>query len=175
MKNFWKDFKAFISRGNILDMAVGVIMGSAFGAIVTSLVNDIIMPLVALAMGGTSMSELCVVRNGEPQLLEDGTENAAALILPYGNFIQSIIDFLIIAICVFVFIRIMMRASKLGKEAAEKLKNLKKEETAAPAEAVAEAAPAPAAAPAGEETEKLLAEIRDLLKAREEKEPPKAE
>ena len=175
MKNFWKDFKTFISRGNILDMAVGVIMGSAFGAIVTSLVNDIIMPLVALAMGGKSMSELCVVLNGEPQFLEDGTENAAALILHYGNFIQAIIDFLIIAICVFVFIRIMMRASKLGKEAAEKLKNLKKEETAAPAEAVAEAAPAPAAAPAGGETEKLLAEIRDLLKAREEKEPPKAE
>lgn len=172
MKKFWKEFKAFISRGNILDMAVGVIVGGAFSKIVTSLVNDIIMPLIAMAMGGKSMSGLCLVLNGEPLYLADGSENPAALVWHYGNFIQTIIDFLIIALCVFLFVRLMMRASKLSKEAAERVKSLnKKAAVAAQAEAVearaAEAAQAAPAEPVVSETDKLLTEIRDLLKERE--------
>ena len=172
MKKFWKEFKAFISRGNSLDMAVGVIVGGAFSKIVTSLVNDIIMPLIAMAMGGKSMSGLCLVLNGESLYLADGSENPAALVWHYGNFIQTIIDFLIIALCVFLFVRLMMRASKLSKEAAERVTSLnKKAAVAAQAEAVeAPAAEAAQAAPAESvvsETDKLLTEIRDLMKERE--------
>ncbi|MCR5154803.1 MAG: large-conductance mechanosensitive channel protein MscL [Lachnospiraceae bacterium] len=128
----WKDFKKFISRGNVMDMAVGVIIGGAFGKIVTSLVNDIIMPLLGLLTGGINFSDKVLVLNDEgAQLL-------------YGNFIQNVIDFLIIALCIFFITRGITKAG-------EKLRKKQEE------------APQPEAPKAPTEAE-LLTEIRDLLK-----------
>ncbi|MCR5311378.1 MAG: large conductance mechanosensitive channel protein MscL [Lachnospiraceae bacterium] len=127
----WKDFKAFIARGNVMDMAVGVIIGGAFGKIVTSLVNDILMPVLGLITGGINFSE---------QKVAIGDTGAELL---YGAFVQNIIDFIIIAFCVFLITRAFTKAS-------EKLK--KKEAEAAPE------------APKGPTQEELLTEIRDLLK-----------
>lgn len=120
------EFKKFIARGNVVDMAVGVIVGGAFGKIVTSLVNDIITPLIGVIIGGLDFSDL---------ILQIGDSKIA-----YGSFIQTVIDFLIIAICIFTVIRVFERFK--GKE--------KKEEVAAPA-------------PKSEEV-LLLEEIRDLMK-----------
>ena len=114
MKKFFKDFKAFISKGNIIDMAVGVIIGGAFSKIVTSLVNDIIMPLITLLTGKASLADLSIVL----RTAEDGTQ----LTWNYGNFIQSIIDFLIIAICIFTAIRIMMKSQEGLKSFSGELK-----------------------------------------------------
>ena len=141
MSNFLTDFKNFAMKGNVLDMAVGVIIGGAFGKIVTSLVNDVIMPAVGLLVGRINFTELKWV------IKEAVIDEAGAVVTPeanlnYGNFIQSTVDFLIIAFCIFLFIRLI---SKL---------NRKKEE--------APAAPAPAPEPSAEE--KLLTEIRYLLK-----------
>ena len=131
----WNDFKKFISRGNVVDMAVGVIMGGAFGKIVTSLVNDIIMPLVGIILGGVDFSTLTT----KPiQGLGDGEPVAIA----YGLFIQQIVDFLIIAVSVFLMVKIIER--------------MKKKKEAPP--------PAPPAPPAPSKEELLLTEIRDLLK-----------
>ncbi len=149
MKKFIQDFKAFAMKGNVVDMAVGVIIGGAFGKIVTSLVNDVIMPLIGLAVGGVNFTELkWVIR--EAYTTEAGKEIAAAT-LNYGNFLQVTFDFLIIALSIFTVIRIIGNL------------NRKKEE-----EKAAEPAPAPAPAPEPEPTkeELLLAEIRDLLKAK---------
>ena len=149
MKKFLKDFKAFAMKGNVVDMAVGVIIGGAFGKIVTSLVNDVIMPLIGLAVGGVNFTELkWVIR--EAYTTEAGKEIAAAT-LNYGNFLQVTFDFLIIALSIFTVIRVIGNL------------NRKKE-----AEKAAEPAPAPAPAPEPEPTkeEVLLAEIRDLLKAK---------
>ena len=141
MKKFFADFKAFITKGNIIDMAVGVIIGGAFGKIVTSLVNDIITPLISILTGKVSLTELKWVIN-EAVLDEAGAVVTPELALTYGNFLQNIIDFLIIAISIFVVLRIMVTAQK-------KLESLKKkEEPAAPAE-----------------TElSVLKEIREMLK-----------
>lgn len=129
MHKFFQDFKAFISRGNIFDMAVGVIVGGAFSKIVTSLVNDIIMPLVALAMGGKSMSDLKLVLNKVDLYLVDGTLNPQALTWNYGNFIQTIIDFLIIALCIFLMIKVAMKLHESMDKAKESLvKTMKKDE-----------------------------------------------
>ena len=147
MKKFLQDFKAFAMKGNVVDMAVGVIIGGAFGKIVTSLVNDVIMPLIGLAMGGVNFTELkWVIREAYPT--EAGKEIAAAT-LNYGNFLQVTLDFLIIALSIFIMIRIIANLSR------------KKEE-----EKAAEPAPEPAPAPEPEPTkeELLLTEIRDLLK-----------
>ena len=147
MKKFIQDFKAFAMKGNVVDMAVGVIIGGAFGKIVTSLVNDVIMPLIGLAVGGVNFTELkWVIR--EAYTTEAGKEIAAAT-LNYGNFLQVTFDFLIIALSIFTVIRVIGNL------------NRKKE-----AEKAAEPAPAPAPAPEPEPTkeELLLAEIRDLLK-----------
>ena len=139
---FVKEFKEFAMKGNVMDMAVGVIIGGAFGKIVSSLVEDIIMPLVSLATGGTDFSNL-FVRFGE--IPEGVANNYAALkeagvsMFAYGAFIQNIIDFLIIALCIFLIIKAM---NKLSKKKAEE--------------------PAPEPEPSAEE--KLLGEIRDLLK-----------
>ena len=149
MKKFLQDFKAFAMKGNVVDMAVGVIIGGAFGKIVTSLVNDVIMPLIGLAVGGVNFTELkWVIR--EAYTTEAGKEIAAAT-LNYGNFLQVTFDFLIIALSIFTVIRVIGNL------------NRKKE-----AEKAAEPAPAPAPAPEPEPTkeELLLAEIRDLLKAK---------
>ncbi|MCM1450529.1 MAG: large-conductance mechanosensitive channel protein MscL [Clostridiales bacterium] len=142
MGKFLNDFKEFAMKGNVIDMAVGVIIGGAFGKIVTSLVNDIIMPLVSIATGSATFSGLkATLRAAETD--PDGTVLKEALTFNYGMFIQNIVDFLIIAFCIFVAIRFIARFKK--KE---------------------EAAPAPAPEPSKEE--QLLSEIRDLLKAQQQ-------
>ena len=157
---FFKDFKAFISRGNVMDMAVGVIVGGAFSKIVTSLVNDIIMPLIALAMGGKSMSDLSLVLNEQPRYLEDGTLNPEALLWHYGNFIQTIIDFLIIALSVFIMIRVVMHLRNASEKAKEALKKQEEKQ----AEAQPETPPAPPAPTNEEKIIELLGEISASLK-----------
>jgi len=115
MKKFFSDFKKFIARGNILDMAVGVVVGGAFSKIVTSLVNDIIMPLVSLAMGGASVVDWKWVIK-EATYDANGILLTAETALKYGNFIQLIIDFLIVAFCIFVVLRFMMKAQNMRRE-----------------------------------------------------------
>ena len=128
MKQFMEEFKQFIARGNVMDMAVGVIIGGAFSAITTSLINDIIMPFLGIFTGSISFADLSFTINGA--------------VIAYGNFIQAVLNFLIMAFVVFCIIKTMNKFHR------------KKEE--APAEAPAPAQPTPG--------EKLLAEIRDLLK-----------
>ena len=118
---FWKDFKAFISKGNIIDLAVAVVIGTAFNQIVTSLVNDIIMPLITWALGAESLADLSVV-------LQRDAEGVATLTWNYGNFIQAIINFLIIALTIFVVLRIMMKSAQLFKETTNKFKMSTKDE-----------------------------------------------
>ena len=125
------EFKAFVMRGNVVDMAVGVIIGGAFGKIVTSLVNDIFMPIIGMILGNVNFSSL-EIKLGEPV---EGVEQAA---IKYGMFIQEIVNFLIIALCIFMVIKVINKMQK------------KKEE-----------APAPAPEPTKEEV--LLTEIRDAL------------
>ena len=131
MKKLLEEFKAFVMRGNVVDMAVGVIIGGAFGKIVTSLVNDIFMPIIGMILGNVNFSSL-EIKLGEPV---EGVEQAA---IKYGMFIQEIVNFIIIAFCIFMFIKLINRIQK------------KKEE-----------APAPAPEPTKEEV--LLTEIRDAL------------
>ena len=102
MKNFIKEFKTFIERGNVLDMAVGVVIGSAFGKIVTSLVENIIMPIIGLIIGGLDFSELTIT-------VKDS-------VIAYGLFIQNCLDFLIIAFCIFTVIKIMNRLTRKHKK-----------------------------------------------------------
>lgn len=135
-KGFFAEFRKFISRGNVLDMAVGMVVGAAFTAIVTSFVNDIIMPVVGLAIGGIDFSDLKIV-------LKAATETDPEVALRYGTFINAIISFIIIAFCVFCIVKGFNKLHELNK----------KEEEAKPA--------APAAPPADIQ---LLTEIRDLLK-----------
>ena len=133
-----KEFKSFAMRGNVIDLAVGVIIGGAFGKIVASLVADVIMPPIGLLIGGVNFVDL----KWEMKAAEiiDGVEKAAVT-LNYGNFLQVTFDFIIVAFAIFMFIKGMNRL------------NRKKEE-----------APAPAAPPAPSKEELLLTEIRDLLK-----------
>lgn len=137
---FLQDFKAFALKGNVVDMAVGVIIGGAFGKIVTSLVNDVIMPPIGLVVGGVDFTDLKLVI--KKAVIEGGAEIAPAVTWNYGAFIQQVVDFTILAFCVFMMVKIM---NKL----------MKKEE--------AKPAPAPAP-PAPSKEEVLLTEIRDLLK-----------
>lgn len=130
-----KDFKAFAMRGNVIDLAVAVIIGGAFGKIVTSFVNDILMPPIGLLLGNVDFKELKAV-------LKEGTEGVPAVTWNYGMFIQNIIDFLIIAFVIFMVIRTITR-----------MQQLKAQEPAMP--------PPP---PELTNEEKLLTEIRDLLK-----------
>ena len=125
------EFKAFVMRGNVVDMAVGVIIGGAFGKIVTSLVNDIFMPIIGMVLGNVDFTSL-EIKLGEPV---EGAQQAA---IRYGMFIQEIVNFLIIALCIFMFIKLIAKIQK------------KKDET-----------PAPAPEPTKEEV--LLTEIRDAL------------
>ena len=147
---FIKDFKAFAMKGNVVDMAVGVIIGGAFGKIVTSIVNDIIMPPIGLMVGGVNFKDLkLILQEGQEEVLNEAgeviTPAVAEVTLNYGNFLQQTFDFLIIAFSIFIMIK-----------AITKLTEKNKEETPEPA------APAPAPEPSAEE--KLLTEIRDLLK-----------
>ncbi len=146
---FWSDFKEFISKGNVVDMAVGVVIGGAFKDIVNALVNNIIMPLVGLLTGGKSVSELKYVIK-EAVLDAEGTVVEAENAILYGNFIQKIIDFLIIAFCIFVVLRVMMKAK-------ERLEATRKKEEEAPAESETPAEPV-------ETTDDILKDIRELLK-----------
>ena len=125
MGKFSKDFKEFIAKGNVMDMAVGVVVGGAFNKIVTSLVNDIIMPLIGLLMGGLSVTDMKVVFN-EAEMLADPTVAEHALM--YGNFIQAIIDFFIIALSVFIALRVFTKLQRKRKD--EKDEEAKKEEEA---------------------------------------------
>ena len=125
-----KEFKAFVSKGNVIDLAVGVIIGGAFGKIVASLVNDVIMPAIGIIIGGLNFSELSI------------SVGDASIV--YGAFIQSIIDFLIIALCIFFIIRLISRLKRKKEE--DQPKN-----------------PEP---PVPSKEELLLTEIRDLLKNR---------
>lgn len=148
---FLKEFKEFAVKGNVMDMAVGVIIGGAFGKIVTSLVNDILMPPIAAVMGNTNFSDLRIDISRVRDVVSSGTElltggKAAAeaaepIYWNYGAFIQQCIDFAILAFCVFMMVKLMNRIVR--KKSAE---------------------PAPAPAPEPTKEEKLLAEIRDLLK-----------
>ena len=138
MKKVFEEFKQFAMRGNVVDMAVGIIIGGAFGKIVSSLVADIIMPAVGMMMGGVNFADLKVVL--KEAVMEGDKVITPQLALNYGNFIQMIIDFIIIAFSVFLFIK-GLNAMKLKK----------KEE-------------APATPPAPPADVQLLTEIRDLLK-----------
>ena len=133
MKKFLGEFKEFISRGNVMDMAVGIIVGSAFTAIVTSLVNDILMPIVGMVSGGVNIADLSVM--------------VGTVQLKYGAFLQSIINFLLIALVIFTMIKTLNAASK---QAAALLKKQEEEK--------------PAEEPKTDPQIVLLEEIRDLLK-----------
>jgi large conductance mechanosensitive channel len=144
-----KEFKEFALKGNVVDLAVGVIIGVAFGKVVTSVVNDIIMPPIGKAMGGVNFTDLFI--NLDPsKLAKDGTaikslaeaKEAGAAVIAYGSFINTVIDFTIVAFCIFIIIKFMN--TLLRKRAA----------------------PPPAAPPVSTTEERLLGEIRDILKAR---------
>jgi len=161
---FSKDFKAFITRGNVVDMAVGVIVGGAFGKIVTSLVNDIIMPLIGVLIGPINFADLKITLS-EAMLAADGTVEKAAVTLNYGNFIQLITDFLIIALSIFTVIRIIGHVRKK----AEKLKAAQQAAEAKAAEAAPKPEPEPEPEPQPTKEELLLTEIRDILARNNEK------
>ena len=138
MKKFLHEFKEFAMRGNVLDMAVGVILGGAFGKITTSLVNDVFMPLIGTLIGGVDLGKLNIV-------LKDAVMNgeevvAPAVTLGIGTFLTTVIDFILVAFVIFLMIKTINRFHK------------KKEEDPKPEE------------PKGPTTEELLTEIRDLLK-----------
>jgi large conductance mechanosensitive channel len=128
-KKTWGEFKDFISKGNVMDLAVGVIIGSAFGKIVSSIVDDILMPIIGVIIGGIDFSNLSV-KIGEATIT-------------YGNFIQNVIDFLIIAVCIFAIVKVLDKFNK-KKEVEEVKEEPKKDEKVS-----------------------LLEEIRDLLKENE--------
>ena len=128
-----KEFKAFISKGNVLDLAIGVIIGAAFGKIVSSLVNDVIMPIIGLILGNINFKELKIV-------LKEANNDIPASTLNYGLFIQNIIDFLIIAFIIFIFVKLYRKTKKEDKkEPKQEVPTLTKDQ-------------------------ELLIEIRDLLK-----------
>ena len=115
-KGFMKEFKEFISRGNVIDLAVGVIIGSSFTAIVNSLVNNIITPLITLITGKVSVKELFVALDGnEYESLEAATEAGAAT-LSYGLFLQAVIDFIIIAFVIFLMVKGINKIRDIGKK-----------------------------------------------------------
>ncbi|WP_281072395.1 large-conductance mechanosensitive channel protein MscL [Succinivibrio dextrinosolvens] len=134
-KSFFKEFREFAVKGNVMDMAIGVVIGTAFGKIVSSLVADVIMPLVGLFVGNIDLKDLAVT-------LQDKTDTSPEIVLTYGVFLQNVLDFLIIAFAIFLTIKLII-----------KLKNriIKEEENTAEA-------------PADPADVQLLREIRDLLK-----------
>ncbi|MCJ8170603.1 large-conductance mechanosensitive channel protein MscL [Atopomonas sediminilitoris] len=133
--SFLSEFKAFAVKGNVVDMAVGIIIGAAFGKIVSSFVGDVVMPPLGILIGGVDFSDLAIV-------LKAAEGDLPAVMLSYGKFIQTVIDFTIVAFAIFLGVKAINR--------------LKQEEEAAPA-----APPAPSA------EQQLLSEIRDLLKAKQ--------
>ena len=148
--SFLQDFKAFAMKGNVVDMAVGVIIGGAFGKIVTSVVNDIFMPVIGMLVGGVNFTDLKItLKEGVAEQLNEAGEVVQAAVpavtLNYGSFLQQTFDFLIIAFSIFLFISLIKKVTEKKK---------------------AEEAPAPAPAPEPSAEEKLLTEIRDLLKSK---------
>ena len=142
---FLNEFKAFALKGNVMDMAVGVIIGGAFGKIVTSLVKDVIMPPIGLVVGGVDFTDIKITL--KQQVLDTAGEVLTpAVTWNYGAFLQQVVDFTILAFCVFMMVKVMNRLT------------IKKKEE--------EPAPAPAPEPEPTKEELLLAEIRDLLKER---------
>lgn len=142
------EFKEFVMRGNVVDLAVGVIIGAAFGKIVTSMVNDILMPPIGKVMGGVNFSDLFinldpskVAKGGGPITSLVQAKEAGAAVIAYGSFINNVIDFVIVAACIFALIKAINTLRRKPE-------------------------PAPAVPPAPTPQEKLLAEIRDLLKSR---------
>lgn len=195
MKNFFAEFKKFITRGNVVDMAIGVAVAGAFTKIVNAFTNGFVSPIVGLITGGANLTDQkWILREAEMQILEDGTEKVVSpeVAFLWGNFVQMIIDFLIIAFVLFVVMKTFNKISSKAKEINEDIKdNIKSakvkeaEEAAAKAEAEKKAAEEAAAKAAAEKaeaekqaqlaacqaqiactenTEKLLTEIRDLLK-----------
>ena len=138
--SFLQEFKAFAMKGNVIDMAVGVIIGGAFGKIVSSIVADVIMPPIGFLVGGVNFTDLKWVL--KPAEMVDGKE-VAAVTLNYGNFLQVTFDFLIIAFSIFMFIKLLTKLTEKKKE---------------------EAPAVPPAPPVPSKEEVLLTEIRDLLK-----------
>ena len=134
------EFKEFIKRGNVLDMAVGVVIGTAFGAIVTSLVNDIIMPLVSLLTGGLDFTNWFVTLDGKEYATLEAAQTAGEATLNYGNLIAVIINFVIVAFCIFLVVKAMNKFMKKKEEEATEEPPKKSDEVV------------------------LLEEIRDLLK-----------
>jgi len=147
MKKILKEFKDFIARGNVLDMAIGVIIAGAFGKITTSLVNDVLMPFIGWVTGSRDMTGLNMVVR-DPVLAEDGvTVLQEGITIGFGNLVGTVVDFLLIAMVVFAIVK-TMNSAKAKAEAKKK----------------AEEAAAPPAPPAPSKEEVLLTEIRDLLK-----------
>jgi large conductance mechanosensitive channel protein len=128
MKKFFGEFSTFIMRGNVLDMAVGVIVGGAFGKISSSLVNDIIMPMVGMLLGKVNFTDLKIVL--QQATVVDGTE-VAEISINYGMFIQQIVDFLIISAAVFVMVKTFNKLTSLRKKQ-EAVEEVKEEEPAKP-------------------------------------------
>ncbi|MEM5779540.1 MAG: large-conductance mechanosensitive channel protein MscL [Lawsonibacter sp.] len=141
MNKFIQEFKAFAMRGNVVDLAVGMIIGSAFGKITNSLVNDVIMPAVSVFLGGVDFSDWKIVL--KQAIVENGEEVAAAISINYGAFLSTILDFIILAFAIFCMVKAINRLHRKEEPTAQE--------------------PAPAE-PSAQET--LLAEIRDLLKDR---------
>ena len=149
MKKFFSEFKEFAMRGNVVDMAVGVIIGAAFGKIVSSLVNDIIMPLIGVVTGGMNFTDYKLVVQ---KAVMDGQEIIKPEVtMNWGAWVQTVVDFLIVAFCIFVMIKFINNLRKKAERQKE-----------------AEAEPAPAA-PEPTKEEQLLAEIGDLLKEQQKK------
>ena len=153
MGKFFDDFKKFINRGNVVDMAVGVVVGGAFGKITTSLVNDIVMPCIGKLVGGLDVASWkYVLTPAKDAILDEAgavvTPAVAEVAIRYGNLIQTVTDFLLIALSIFIVVRIINGMKKKAEERKKK----------------DEPAPAPAAPPAPPADVVLLTEIRDLLK-----------
>lgn len=136
---FVKEFKEFAMKGNVMDMAVGIIIGGAFGKIVSSFVNDVLMPPIGMALGGLDFKNLYINLSDQSYETMEAAVEAGAPLMKYGMFIQNVFDFIIIALCIFMMIKAM---NKLKKKEEKK----------------------PAAPPAPSKEEVLLTEIRDLLK-----------
>ena len=145
-KGFFAEFREFATKGNVMDLAVGVIIGGAFGTITTSLVNDVVMPVVSMFLGGINFSDWKITL---PHLFGEAAADAAPITLNYGTFISTVINFLILALVVFCIVKAMNKSRTIAEE------RLKKEEE--PVAEEPEEAPAPT-------TEQLLAEILEEMK-----------
>jgi large conductance mechanosensitive channel len=141
MSGFFQEFKEFAMRGNVVDLAVGLVIGAAFGTIVTSLVNDVIMPPIGLVMGNVDFSDLFINLSGQEYASLAAARDAGAPVIAYGAFINAVINFVIVALAIFIVIKGMNRLRRKQEQAPEETPVPPRQET-------------------------LLEEIRDILKAR---------